>query len=84
MSRALHYVSTTTGPPEQPKHDVIFSAGECVGVVLGIVDKILQRVKPIAEYQRRGNLYSPEITSASFHGQGQADQPFGCPPCKHL
>ena len=69
---ALRSVSTTTGTPHKPKQYVFFSAGKCVVVCRGIVDKILQTVKPIAESQRRGNLYIASVRLASFHRQGHA------------
>ena len=50
-----------------------FLAGKCFVDLPGIVDKILETVNPIAEYQRFGNLYIAEVTWGGFHKQGQAD-----------
>ena len=51
-ARAMQSVSTMTGPLDKQKPDVLFSAGMCVVVFPGIVDKMLQTVKP----KRCGNL----------------------------
>ncbi len=73
VTRALHSVSRVAGPIEKPKQDVLFSAGKCVVVAPGIVDKILKSgVKPVAEYKRCGGLYVAEMTMSSFPRQGQA------------
>ena len=58
-------MSTIAGRPDKPRQDVFFSTSKCVVVAPGINGKILQTVKTIAEYQRRGNLYIVDMTLAS-------------------
>ena len=69
VTRALHSVATVCGPIEEPKQDVLFCAGRGVVVPPGIVEEILKRVKPIAEYPREGNLYVAEMEMSSFARQ---------------
>ena len=38
----------------------------------GIVEAVLKQIKPVAEYQREGNLYLAEFEMSDFAGQGQA------------
>ena len=71
VTRALHSVAKVTGTVDKPKQDVLFNAGTCVVVPPGIVDAILKKVKPIAEYPRNGNLYLANMTMSSFGRQGQ-------------
>ena len=61
VARPLHAVSQVTGPADHPtgKHDVLFNNKRCVVVEPGVVEYILQRVKPIAEYVREGDLSVP-------------------------
>ena len=54
------------GSVEQPKQDILFNAAKCVVVPPGIVDEILKRIKPIAEYPREGNLYVAHMRMSSF------------------
>jgi hypothetical protein len=72
VSRPLHSVSKTCGPPggaKNAKQDVLFNNDVCVVVPPGIVAEILKRVTPIAQYDREGNLYVGEMTMSSFHRQ---------------
>ena len=72
VTRALHSVSKVAGPYDGPgKQDVLFNNKRCVVVPPGIVDEILRRVKPVAEYHRRGNLYLADLQMSSFTRQGQ-------------
>ena len=73
VSRPLHSVSKVTGPKEHPtgKQDVLFNNKLCVVVPPGTVERILREVKPIAEYERQGNLYLAEMTMSVFRRQGQ-------------
>jgi len=48
---------------------VLFNNDVCVVVPPGIVAEILKRVKPIAKYDREGNMYVGEMTMSSFHRQ---------------
>ena len=70
--RITPVVSKTCGPPggiKNAKQDVLFNNDVCVVVPPGIVAEILKRVKPIAQYDREGNLYVGEMTMSSFHRQ---------------
>ena len=72
MSRPLNSVSKIAGPKDGPgKQDVLFNNRICVVVPPGIVDKILETVKPIMEYEREGNLYTAEVSMSAFGRQGQ-------------
>ena len=72
VARPLHAVSQVTGPADHPtgKHDVLFNNKRCVVVEPGVVEYILQRVKPIAEYVREGDLYLAEMQLSTFGRQG--------------
>ena len=72
VTRPLHSVSKVTGPAGVPgKQDVLFNNEICVVMPPGVVNEILKRYKPIAEYKREGNLYVGEMTMSSFRRQGQ-------------
>ncbi len=74
VSRPLHSVSCITGPEEGTGDaDVLFSNKRCVAVPPGIVEKLMQRLKPITEYKRKGGLYTAKMTLSGFarRGQGQ-------------
>jgi len=71
VSRPLHSVSTVTGPKEGPgKQDVLFNNRLCVVVPPGVVDKILETIKPVMQYDREGNLYVGEMEMSTFGRQG--------------
>ena len=72
VTRPLHSVSTVTGPIEGPgKQDVLFNNRLCVVVPPGVVDKILETIKPVMQYDREGNLYVAEMEMSTFGRQGQ-------------
>ena len=72
VTRPLHSVSQIAGPCEgEGNHDVLFNNKRCVVVAPGIVEEILKHMKPVAEYQRDGNLYLSEFTMSDFARQGQ-------------
>ena len=72
VTRPLHSVSQIAGPYEgEGNHDVLFNNKRCVVVEPGIVEAILQHMKPVAEYQRDGNLYLSEFTVSGFARQDQ-------------
>ena len=72
VTRPLHSVSTVTGPIEGPgKQDVLFNNRLCVVVPPGVVDKILETIKPVMKYDREGNLYVAEMEMSTFRRQGQ-------------
>ena len=51
---------------EEPRQDVLFNAGKCVVVPPGIVDRILQHVKPLMQYDRKGGLYVAKMRLTVF------------------
>ena len=68
VSRPLHAVSQVTGPADHPtgKQDVLFTNKRCVVVQPGVVEHILKYIKPIAQYDRDGNLYLATMTVSDF------------------
>ena len=73
VTRPLHSVSKVAGPKEGPgKQDVLFSNKVCVVVPPGIVAEILKRVKPVAEYEREGNLYLGKFEMSAFRRQSRS------------
>ena len=71
VSRALHSVGVVTGPKGGPgKQDVLFDNDHCYVVAPGVVKKLMETLKPVAKYEREGNLYIGEFTLSSFHRQG--------------
>ena len=71
VHRPLHAVVKVTGTVEQPKADVLFCAGKAVVVPAGTVDRVLQTVKPMLQYDRKLDLFIAELTvSAGFPGPG--------------
>jgi hypothetical protein len=71
VSRALHSVGVVCGPKVGPaKQDVLFNNEKCFVVAPGIVKKLMEHCKAVAEYDREGNLYIGEMTIESFHRQG--------------
>jgi hypothetical protein len=67
VARTLHSVSRTTCPADGPGNfDVIFNNRLGAVVPAGIVDKILEKIKPILQYDRRGGLYCAEVKLSSF------------------
>ena len=59
--------SAKSGPYEgDGNHDVLFNNKRCVVVGPGIVEAILEHMKPIAEYKRDGNLHLSEFTMSGF------------------
>ncbi len=73
VTRPLHSVSVTTGPEEGPGlQDVLFNNRMCYVVPPGGVGEIMKRVRPVAEYGRRGGLYVASRAMSSFPRQGQS------------
>ena len=71
VPRALHCVGIVAGPKGGPgKQDILFNNEECYVVAPGIVKKIMDHCKAVAEYDREGNLYIGEMTLSSFRRQG--------------
>ena len=72
VTRPLYSVSRIAGPEDGPgDHDVLFNNKRAVVVPPGVVEKVLQSVKPVAEYKRSGGLYLAEMTLSDFVRQGQ-------------
>ena len=71
VSRPLHSLSSIAGPIDGPgRQDVIFNNRICAVVPPGVVDEILKTVKPVAQYNRQGNLYVAKMKMRSFQRQG--------------
>ena len=54
---------------EDPKHDVLFTAGRAVVVPHGIVENLLKTEKPLMQYDREGGLFVVKMTVSIFAGQ---------------
>ena len=62
-----------TGTGEQPKADVLFCAGKADFVPAGAVDRVLQSVKPMLQYDRKRDVFIAElIVFAGFPRPGAA------------
>ena len=73
VTRPLHSVSRITGPADGPGHqDVLFNNKKAVVVPPGIVEKILQSIKPVAQYNREQGLYVANMTMSGFTRPGPA------------
>ena len=70
VSRPLHSVSKMCGPIEAPRQDVLFNASRCVVVPAGVVDRVLQHIEPLIQYDRKGGLYVSKFTVSGFTRQG--------------
>ena len=53
---------------------VLFNNRTCVAVPLGIVDKMLEHIDPMLQYDRKGGLYVAEMQPAGFGWQGAKEQ----------
>ena len=49
---------------------MLFDSEKCYVVTPGIVKKIMETIKAVAEYDRVGGLYIAEMTVSSFTRQG--------------
>ena len=73
VTRALHSLSKIAGPEDGPgKQDILFNNRKGFVVPPGVVDEIMKRIKPVAEYERQGGLYVAEMVMSSFPRPGQA------------
>ena len=73
VSRPLRAVSQICGPvggAAVAKQDVMFNNDLCVVMPPGLVRELLKRIKPIAQYDREGNLYVGDMIMSSFTRQG--------------
>ena len=68
--RPLHAVCKITGTTQEPKQDVLFTAGKAVVVPAGVVERVLKTIKPLMQYNREGDLYIAKLTMSSFPRQG--------------
>ena len=72
VTRTLNSVSQICGPEKGPaKYDVLFNNEKAVVVPAGIVNAILKKTKPLAQYDREGGLYTAEVTLSGFARQGR-------------
>ncbi len=71
VARPLHSISKMAGPEDGPGvHDILFNNKKGVVVPPGVVNAILEHIKPILQYDRKGGLYVAELTMSSFARQG--------------
>ncbi len=77
VTRPLNSVSQMCGPADHHTGnvDVLFNNKRSVVVPPGVVEKIIQAMaargeKPLAEYERSGNLYVADMTLSSFTRRG--------------
>ena len=68
--RPLHAVCKITGTTQEPKQDVLFTAGKAVVVPAGVVERVLKTIKPLMQYNREGDLYIAKLTMSGFPRQG--------------
>ena len=74
VSRALHSVAVVAGPKNGPaKQDILINNEKAYVVAPGVVSRLMEKLKPVAEYEREGNLYVGEMTLQSFPRQGQKE-----------
>ena len=52
------------------QQDVMFNNDLCVVMPPGLVRELLKRIKPIAQYDREGNLYVGDMVMSGFTRQG--------------
>ena len=69
VARPLHAVCKLTGTVEEPKHEVLFTAGRAVVVPHGIVENLLKTEKFLMQYNRKGCLFVSKMTVSTFAGQ---------------
>ena len=62
VHRPLHGIVTVTRIVEQFKANVLLCAGKAVVVPAGSVDRVFQNVKPMRQYDRKGDLFTAELT----------------------
>ena len=74
VSRALHSVGVVAGPKGGVgKQDILINNNKAYVVAPGIVAKLMEKLTPVAEYDREGNLYVGEVTLSSFHRPGNEE-----------
>ena len=54
----------------EARQDVLFNNKKCVVVPPGIVDKILEHVSPLMQYDRKGGLYVADFEVSGFQRPG--------------
>ena len=69
VTRPLHAVCKLTGTVAAPKHDVLFTAGRAVVVPHGHVEDLLTKVRPLMQYDRKGDLFVAKLTMSTFARQ---------------
>ena len=72
VTKPLHSVSVVAGPADGPGlQDVLINNKAAYVVPPCIVEEIMGKVRPVAEYEREGALYVADMTVTSFHRPGQ-------------
>ena len=70
VSRPLHSVSKICGPIDESQQDVLFNNKKCVIVPPGVVDRVLQYISPLMQYDRKGGLYVADLELRGFTRPG--------------
>ena len=72
VDRALHSVANVCGPNGAGNltQDALFDNDVCVVMPPGVANEIVQRIKPIMQYEREGDLYIADLEMSRFHRQG--------------
>ena len=74
VTRKLRSISKVAGPEHgEGVREVLFRNRHAVVVPAGFVEKILEQVALIFEYNRVGNLYLADVKLSSFARQGQKE-----------
>ena len=67
-------MAVVAGPKGGPgKQDILIDNDKAYVVAPGIVKLLMKKLKPVAEYEREGNLYVGEMTLSSFHRPGNTE-----------
>ena len=62
VARFLLAVVKLSGTIEGPKQHILFCAGKAVFAPVDVVDKVLKSIKPLLQYDRKGDLFIAELT----------------------
>ena len=72
----LHCVSCMTGNAEKSNEDIFFTAPKYSVIQFGLVDKVLQHVQPILQYNKKNSLWTTTIKDSDFHMQNKRNYAF--------
>ena len=70
VTRALHSVAVVAGPKGGPgKQDIFFDNNHCYEVAPGVVKNLMETLKPVAKYEREGDLSLVSSLYRVFNGR---------------